>query len=157
MPQEVRVKDLFKKHVSKPRNPNIANVFFKSGYVESWGRGYYNIELACNETGSKLPKPTADFGGLVVECTASDQYKGLANKWNVDGKNPPINPPINETQKALLGLLQENNSYSYDELSVLMKKHRDTIRENLKKLQELGIIRRVGARKNGHWEVEIFI
>ena len=46
MPEEVKVKDLFKKHVSKPRNPNIANVFFKSGYVESWGRGYYNIELA---------------------------------------------------------------------------------------------------------------
>lgn len=41
MPEEVKVKDLFKKLVSKPRNPNIANVFFKSGYVESWGRGYY--------------------------------------------------------------------------------------------------------------------
>ena len=62
MPEEVKVKDLFKKHVSKPRNPNIANVFFKSGYVESWGRGYYNIELACEETYSKLPKPKAEFG-----------------------------------------------------------------------------------------------
>lgn len=77
----------------------------------------------------------------------------LAKKWNIDGKNPPINPPINDTQKSLLKLLQENNSYSYDELAALMKKHRDTIRENLKKLQELGLIRRVGARKNGHWEV----
>ena len=33
------------------------------------------------------------------------------------------------------------------------KKARVTIYENLKKLQELGLIRRVGARKNGHWEI----
>ena len=121
MPEEVKVKDLFKKHVSKPRNPNIANVFFKSGYVESWGRGYYNIELACEETDSKLPKPKAEFGGLTVECRASDQYKELASKWNIGGVNPPINLPINlpinSTQKALLNLLQENNSYTYDELA----------------------------------------
>ncbi|SHG78882.1 Winged helix-turn-helix DNA-binding [Fibrobacter sp. UWCM] len=161
MPEEVKVKDLFKKHVSKPRNPNIANVFFKSGYVESWGRGYYNIELACEETDSKLPKPKAEFGGLTVECRASDQYKELASKWNIGGANPPINPPINlpinlpinSTQKALLNLLQENNSYTYDKLADKMQKTRETIRENLKKLQELGLIRRVGARKNGHWEI----
>lgn len=153
MPEEVKVKDLFKKHVSKPRNPNIANVFFKSGYVESWGRGYYNIELACEETDSKLPKPKAEFGGLTVECRASDQYKELASKWNIGGVNPPINPPINKTQQVLLDLIKESNNYTYDNLASLTNKHRDTVRENLKKLQELGLIRRVGARKNGHWEI----
>lgn len=157
MPEEVKVKDLFKKHVSKPRNPNIANVFFKSGYVESWGRGYYNIELACEETDSKLPKPKAEFGGLTVECRASDQYKELASKWNIGGVNPPvnppINPPINKTQQVLLDLVKENNNYTYDDLASLTNKHRDTVRENLKKLRELGLIRRVGARKNGHWEI----
>lgn len=124
---------------------------------ESWGRGYYNIELACEETDSKLPKPKAEFGGLTVECHASDQYKELASKWNIGGANPPINLPINlpinSTQKVLLNLLQENNSYTYDELADKMQKTRETIRENLKKLQELGLIRRVGARKNGHWEI----
>ena len=157
MPEEVKVKDLFKKHVSKPRNPNIANVFFKSGYVESWGRGYYNIELACEETDSKLPKPKAEFGGLTVECRASNQYKELASKWNIGGANPPINLPINlpinKTQQVLLDLIKESNNYTYDNLASLTNKHRDTVRENLKKLQELGLIRRVGARKNGHWEI----
>ena len=102
-------------------------------------------------------KPKADFGGLVVEYVASDQYKELAKKWNIDGKNPPINLPINlpinSTQKSLLELLIENNVYTYDELSAKIGKTRETVRENLKKLQELGLIRRVGARKNGHWEV----
>ena len=153
IPEGVKVKDLFKKHVSKPRNPNIANVFFKSGYVESWGRGYYNIELACEKTDSKLPKPKTEFGGLTVECRASDQYKELASKWNIGGANLPINPPINKTQQVLLDLVKENNNYTYDDLASLTNKHRDAVRENLKKLQELGLIRRVGARKNGHWEI----
>lgn len=157
MPEEVKVKDLFKKHVSKPRNPNIANVFFKSGYVESWGRGYYNIELACEETDSKLPKPKAEFGGLTVECHASDQYKELASKWNIGGANRTINATINATinkvQTSLLKLLYENNMYTYDELSSKVGLNRKNVYNNLKKLQELGLIRRVGARKNGHWEI----
>ena len=30
---------------------------------------------------------------------------------------------------------------------------RETVNRNMKKLQEQGIIKRVGADKNGHWEV----
>ena len=30
----------YKKHSSYPRNHNIANVFYKAGFVESWGRGF---------------------------------------------------------------------------------------------------------------------
>ena len=47
MPVNVPVDKLFKPHSSEPRNPNIANVFFKAGYVESWGRGYKNIIDIC--------------------------------------------------------------------------------------------------------------
>ena len=121
-------------------------------FSKGFGQGFVKLIQEKNVDSQRLEKKSV-FGGLVVECLASDQYKELAKKWNIDGKNPPINPPINETQKILLKLLQENNLYSYDELASLMKKHRDTVRENLKKLQELGLIRRVGARKNGHWEV----
>ena len=35
LPKEVPVENLFKEHVSKPYNPNLANVFFKCGMVES--------------------------------------------------------------------------------------------------------------------------
>ena len=30
---------LMRRHRSKPYNPNIANAFFRAGYVEAWGRG----------------------------------------------------------------------------------------------------------------------
>ena len=36
LPKEVPVENLYKEHVSKPCNPNLANVFFKCGMIESW-------------------------------------------------------------------------------------------------------------------------
>ena len=34
---------LMNKHSSRPRNKNVANSFFKAGFIESWGRGYEKI------------------------------------------------------------------------------------------------------------------
>lgn len=38
MPSSVPVESLFKAHRSVLRNPNLASIFFRCGYVESWGR-----------------------------------------------------------------------------------------------------------------------
>jgi ATP-dependent DNA helicase RecG len=48
LPKEVPLENLFKEHISKPCNPNLANVFFKCGMIESWGRGFEkNCKLLC--------------------------------------------------------------------------------------------------------------
>jgi len=83
-------------HPSAPRNPNIANVFFKAGYVESWGRGYKNITDICQFRNAKLPEPQENSGGLMVECPASDKYLKLANELKVDGVNDRVNDRVNE-------------------------------------------------------------
>ena len=69
------------------------------------------------------------------------------------GKNLPVNLPVNKTQKQILDLLKTNPNYTYDELAEKTGKTRETVRVNLRKLEELGLIRRVGADKNGHWEM----
>ena len=47
LPDNWTVERLTQKHPSKPQNPNIANAFFRAGYIESWGRGTIKIILAC--------------------------------------------------------------------------------------------------------------
>lgn len=49
---------LLKKHSSRPRNKNIANAFFKAGFIESWGRGYEKSFEGFNAAG--LPMPTIE-------------------------------------------------------------------------------------------------
>ena len=42
-PEGWTVETLMKPHQSKPYNPNIANVFYRAGYIENWGRGGWKI------------------------------------------------------------------------------------------------------------------
>ncbi len=47
LPENWTVEKLVQKHPSKPHNPDIANTFFRSGYIESWGRGTIKMIEAC--------------------------------------------------------------------------------------------------------------
>ncbi len=47
LPENWTVEKLTQKHPSKPYNPDIANTFFRAGYIESWGRGTIKIINAC--------------------------------------------------------------------------------------------------------------
>jgi len=55
LPENWNVQRLLKKHSSNPFNPDIANAFFRSGYIESWGRGTIKILNKCKDAG--LPEP----------------------------------------------------------------------------------------------------
>src|SRR5438309_915809 len=39
LPVGITVADLKRSHVSRPRNPLIAEVFYRRGLIERWGRG----------------------------------------------------------------------------------------------------------------------
>lgn len=47
LPENWTVSNLLKSHSSRPYNPDIANAFFRSGYVESWGRGISKMTELC--------------------------------------------------------------------------------------------------------------
>jgi fido (protein-threonine AMPylation protein)/biotin operon repressor len=73
----------------------------------------------------------------------------------VNGKNLPVNLPVNKTQQQMLSLLIENPNYTYSDLAEKIGKTRETIRTNLRKLEDMGLIKRIGADKNGHWIVNL--
>jgi ATP-dependent DNA helicase RecG len=66
LPEELTIEKLKRSHSSYPRNVNIANVFFKAGYVESWGRGTTKIISSCLEAGLPEPVIEEDQGGFRV-------------------------------------------------------------------------------------------
>jgi ATP-dependent DNA helicase RecG len=67
LPEGLTLESLKRFHSSRPRNPLIADVCFKGGYIDSWGRGTLKIINACRE--AELPEPsiTEQFGGFLVE------------------------------------------------------------------------------------------
>lgn len=66
LPEDMTIASLKGHHVSRPRNPLIADVCFKAGFIDSWGRGTLKIFEACENAG--LPEATIASidGGILV-------------------------------------------------------------------------------------------
>lgn len=65
----------------------------------------------------------------------------------------PIKAPLSELQVQLLDFIRSNPAVSYDELSDMTQKDRTTVMRNIGRLKDAGILRRVGSKKTGYWEV----
>ncbi len=61
LPENWTIENLMKKHSSIPYNPDIANAFFRAGYVEAWGRGTIKIIEQCKE--QQIPNPKFSNNG----------------------------------------------------------------------------------------------
>ena len=173
MPKTLSVEDLFKFHRSLPRNPNLANIFFRCGYVESWGRGYSKILRICKENGANIPVPRINTGGLDVECTASEKYLALAKELRIndsseenqvnDGeekvprkflqssyKVPTKCPP--KAEKLYIELIK-NPKQTSKELSVLLGITDRAVRKQITELKAAGLIKRIGSDRSGYWQI----
>ena len=64
LPLDWTVEKLLGKHASIPFNPDIANVFFRAGMIEAWGRGIERIIEACREAGTPEPEVKYEQTGL---------------------------------------------------------------------------------------------
>lgn len=73
MPIEV----IYKKHSSIPDNPKIADVLYKAGNIESWGRGFDKIMEVCNEEKVPYPVIDTDSRGIMVLCRPCRKYNKL--------------------------------------------------------------------------------
>ena len=67
--------------------------------------------------------------------------------------NPPVNPPVNVLDSQIVQLMSGNPKITYNELARITERHRDTIREHVKNLQQQGLVTRVGSDKGGYWQV----
>jgi len=79
LPQDWTLERLLGKHPSTPYNPLIANAFFRTGYIEAWGRGIEKIHRECRE--HDIPLPVFDYGmsGLMLTFRANPQH--LITAW----------------------------------------------------------------------------
>lgn len=67
-----------------------------------------------------------------------------------------VTQKVTVNQHKILNLIKENPFITQEELSEIVGIARKSIISNMKKLQENGLIKRIGADKNGYWQVEEF-
>lgn len=67
---------LYEKHESIPHNPKIADAFYRSGEIESWGRGFLKIRLECENINAPLPQITKSTNGVTVNAYGCENICG---------------------------------------------------------------------------------
>ena len=141
IPPEINLKSLKDKHPSIPRNKLIADIFFKAGYIEAWGRGITKIISGFSE--ASLPEPIFDnFAGGVQLTLSKDLDKDL-DKLH-----------LTTNQKDILSEINKNNRITQNELSIRIGVNEKNIRNNMKKLKEQGLLERIGNTRSGFWRIK---
>ena len=152
LPSGWTVETLMGKHRSKPFNPNIANGFFRAGFIETWGRGIEKICEACKNYGTTLPEYTVypedimiKFEALnIAKNTAKNTAKNIANgSKNKIEENIPI---VFEFLKLYPGTTQKN---IIENLNISKR----TLERIISLLKEDGCIERVGNNRSGYWKI----
>jgi ATP-dependent DNA helicase RecG len=136
LPENWTIDMLQKKHSSIPYNPDIANAFFRSGYVEAWGRGIEKINENCAKADLPLPLIYYNTGGCWVEFR-KDIYNHDALK----------ELGLNERQIDALLFFKEKGEITSSEYAERYKITDRTARNDLTELVEKELLSKQGGTK----------
>lgn len=150
LPEGWTINNLLGKHRSRPYNPDIANVFFRAGEIEAWGRGIERIIAACKTEGYPAPEFQYDGGGLWTVFHFDQNHQKVTETTQKTTQKEMVQ--LTETQTAIVEYLKEHPQATRKELAEQIPNiTEDGIKYNLARLQEAGILQRVGGRKLGYW------
>jgi ATP-dependent DNA helicase RecG len=138
---------LTSKHDSQPRNPLVANAFFRAGHVEKRGCGIERICEACAKHGLPDPEYVLHPGDVMVKfeglkCTPSS----IVPKGHVGALDGAL-------EKKLLDLLREKPGAKQVDLAEHLRTSPRTVKRLMKKLSDGGAIVRTGGKRFGYWEI----
>lgn len=134
---------------SKIRNPLIANVLYKCGYIEAFGSGFERVFSLCNKDNVKYSYINNEYGFTFI----FNRKENFLSKDEVDIVSNYKKLDLNKFEKMLLEIVNKNNYITIPEIAKKTKKSEPTVYRHLENLIDNNIIRRNGSRKSGYWEI----
>ena len=126
-PADLPVERLMQEHDSKPQNPIIANVLYKSKILESWGRGIGTMVDECKRVGLPAPefKTDGNFVTVVFRYNLNGVNLQLVNCNPTSTQQVPNKYPTSTQQVLeLVGILKDGEYSVREIMSFLMLKDR---------------------------------
>jgi ATP-dependent DNA helicase RecG len=133
LPEGLTSDALKRPHSSRPRNPIIADVSFKGGYIDAWGRGTIKIFETCKQAGLPEPEMKEQDGGFITTLFKDNLSKELIIKQGLNGRQVKAIHYINEKGEITNTIYQEINDVG-----------KTTATEDLQMLIKSGIVVRKG-------------
>jgi ATP-dependent DNA helicase RecG len=151
LPAGWSVEKLKTKHASLPFNPDVANVFFEAGLVESSGRGIERMHQACREAG--VPEPLFEVEETGLWTKFFFRPEKINGQTVGDRVGDRTAEGLSANQKRILDLLFDAPHKSIREVAAVLGISIRKTEENIAKLKVLGFLEREGSAKRGSWKV----
>lgn len=153
LPEGWTAETLMQPHDSIPYNPDIANVFYRAGYIETWGQGIQKICDECTALGAGLPRYEILGTGIRVYFPAlrsALMYQSNTPK----GQSAKNDGTLDDTMAyKIIEVIRSKPDITLDQLSTETGIARRTLVRYMSALKEAGRIERVGGKRYGHWEI----
>ena len=149
LPEGWTAETLMQPHDSIPYNPDIANVFYRAGYIETWGQGIQKICDECIALGTELPKYEILGTGIRVYFPALKSAlidQPIVPKYQPDTLGDTL-------ADSIIMLINGNPKMTQEELADATKVSVPSIKRTMKILSDNGRIVRKGGKRYGHWEI----
>ena len=143
LPNEIKIEDLKKNHHSKPRNELLADIFFKAGLIEAWGRGTIKITDECNNAGLPEPEFKEEFGGFAVYFFKDIYTEDILKKTG-----------LNERQIIALKYIKKHGSINLSDFKRLIQSVSEkTLYRDLQGLVNKEILIEIGEKKGRNYKL----
>ncbi len=138
LPEGLNVEMLKREHPSKLRNRLLAMVFYYAGWIEKWGTGTVRIISLCKNHGLPEPEFKEEFDGFSVIL-----WKDIYNEQYLKEMG------LMERQIKAVMYVKENGSITNSEYQRIAGVKKRQATEDLRSLEDLGILERVGRTGKG--------
>lgn len=152
LPNGWTIETLMEPHDSIPYNPDLANVFYRAGYIEHWGRGIEKICEACKNLGVGLPVYELRGNGLRIHFSALKSALIEDSKVS-KGQNEPLHGPFEPLHEQIFEELRGNSHVTYHELTEKLGISRSTIKRAMRMLIADHKVQRIGGKRYGYWKI----
>lgn len=167
---------LMGKHRSVQTNPGIANVFFRCGFIEAWGRGIEKICRECDHSGNKHPVYEVTESGIMARFDAleANAVAGINAGANDDASNDSctlncttngedftkdftkeiIEKPKSEIAiETIIQCIEDNSKVRVEDMAKVLNLSTRRVKYYLRILRKKNVIEHFGSRKFGEWKV----
>ena len=115
-------------------------MFYKAGFVESWGKGTNNVVTDCKKM--NLPEPDYKYTQKAIQVFLYKTVKKTTPKTT-----------SKTTKEMLITLIQEDKFITREALSEKLKIGINGVKQHILKLKKEGTLERIGDNRNGYWKV----
>ncbi len=135
LPEGLKLEALKRQHPSRPRNPIIADVCFKGGYIDAWGRGILKMITACKQAGLPEPEIVEQDGGLLVTLFKDRYTKESLSRMG-----------LSDRQIQAVLYVKENGKITNSQYQKICTVSKPTATRDIKELEEKNVFINRGTK-----------